>query len=396
MINEQKKGFMSTIFGIVTLAAVVVVICLMIVFMNSTKAANAKITKYVDDQIKAQAEELAKDSDYIEDGFLVGETYEIKSTKNISDAYLKNDPSGLTGTDKETYDMASAVLKEVIKDNMSTYEKEKAIYDWIVDNVETGESTALQMEGTSATDAVGTPYGVLKGKKAVCVGYATTFRLLVNMIGLDCHIVHNDYHSWDLVQLDDKGWYHVDCYSDSSSHNYSTFNLTDAMRAQDNEWAGRDTLPAADKIEYTYANQNAKDLDDINKIPKTIYKKSNGNTKSYSLYYNIKNADEEMMENVELMVNVMNEAFMSGEMPGFDSKYISYSWATGDNKAILCLYVTDANEQDLGSYDPEKVNDMYNLINEEFGTSLFTDGYVDDAGDVGTEYIEEEGMEPAA
>ena len=241
MINEQKKGFMSTIFGIVTLAAVVVVICLMIVFMNSTKAANAKITKYVDDQIKAQAEELAKDSDYIEDGFLVGETYEIKSTKNISDAYLKNDPSGLTGTDKETYDMASAVLKEVIKDNMSTYEKEKAIYDWIIDNVETGESTALQMEGTSATDAVGTPYGVLKGKKAVCVGYATTFRLLVNMIGLDCHIVHNDYHSWDLVQLDDKGWYHVDCYSDSSSHNYSTFNLTDAMRAQDNEWAGRDT-----------------------------------------------------------------------------------------------------------------------------------------------------------
>ena len=56
--------------------------------------------------------------------------------------------------------------------------------------------------------------GVLKYHNAVCVGYATTFRMFMQMMGIECKVEHNTekFHSWDVVKIDGD-WYITDIYS---------------------------------------------------------------------------------------------------------------------------------------------------------------------------------------
>ena len=50
-----------------------------------------------------------------EDGVIIADEYEIKSTKNISDAYKSGDRSDLSDKDKETLDMASKTMKRSLR-----------------------------------------------------------------------------------------------------------------------------------------------------------------------------------------------------------------------------------------------------------------------------------------
>ena len=60
-----------------------------------------------------------------ENDVCIAGAYVIRSTENISDAYKSGDRSGLTDKEKETLDMAEKVIKEVIKPEMSDFEKER-------------------------------------------------------------------------------------------------------------------------------------------------------------------------------------------------------------------------------------------------------------------------------
>ena len=151
--------------------------------------------------------------------------------------------------------LAEKVLKKIIKDGMSDYEKELAVYEWIRDNIRHDDGVTVAIP--TAASAVDNPYGVLAGKKAVCVGFATTFRLMMNMLDIDCMVVHDSerVHSWNLVKLDDE-WYHVDLYSDAKSKTYDHFNLNDS--AMESDW-NTEYFPAATGFKYTYAYVNAED-----------------------------------------------------------------------------------------------------------------------------------------
>ena len=63
-----------------------------------------------------------------EDDVLIANQYMIKSTTQISDAYKSKDASALDDRDKETLDLASKIIDEIIKPDMSDYEKEEAVY----------------------------------------------------------------------------------------------------------------------------------------------------------------------------------------------------------------------------------------------------------------------------
>ena len=130
-----------------------------------------------------------------ENGVIIGGEYEIKATTNISDAYKSGSTSGLSDKDKETLDMASAVLDEIVEDGMSDYEKELAVYDWMTRNLEFDSGSLLVVPNTQAD--CDNPYGVLKYHNAVCVGYATTFRLFMQMLDIDCMVVQDsDWARW--------------------------------------------------------------------------------------------------------------------------------------------------------------------------------------------------------
>lgn len=203
-----------------------------------------------------------------EDDVVIAEDYTILSTLPISDAYRSGDRSALTDKQKETLDMASEVLDQIITDGMDDYAKEEAVYLWMTKNLAADSGLLLVIPSTHAD--CDNPYGVLKFHNAVCVGYATTFRLFMQMLDIPCMVVHNSerYHSWDLVQLDG-GWYHTDIYSDAGQGDYSHFNLTDTMQQTYQSW-NQDYFPAAVSTEYCYAARVAQVEDDIYHVPSVL------------------------------------------------------------------------------------------------------------------------------
>lgn len=348
--------------------------------MNTQAAQNEKVSKFIDDERARQAEEAAQESTYQEDGYKVMDKYEIRSTKQISDAYLNNDPSGLSDEDKETYDMAKAVLDEIITDGMSAYEKELAIYDWMVDNIGQGSGHIISMPGQNSESF--TPRDVLLNRNAVCVGYATTFRLLANMEGMEVHIVHNDYHSWDMVKLDDGEWYQLDIYSDVNGSKYRNFNMTDEQARNGHEWDDS-ALPEAKGTKYSYAVQSAVEVKDLFEIPakvRDIIKPG----KSGSLFYKFpKKLTDKDLSLADQMIQIMQQAMYSVE--GGDNKDLSASWVdNGEGGYVLAIYVSDYSgnsESSIGDADPKKVTEMTNKINELFGSQVMDPN--DAGGDAG-------------
>ena len=338
-----------------------------VMLMDQMNTQNAKVSQFIDDERARQAKEAEQESTYQEDGFKVMDQYEIRSTTNISDAYLKDDPSGLEGEDKETYDMAKAVLDKVIKDGMSDYEKELAIYDWMVENIGQGSGHLITMPGQNSQAF--TPHEVLKSHNAVCVGYATTFRLLANTAGLEVHIVHHDYHSWNTVKLDDGEWCQLDVYSDVNGAKYRNFNMTDEMARTGHEWDGS-SLPEAKGTKYSYAVQNAVAVKDLFEVPAKV--REAFNQKSSSLYFKFpKKPGDKELALADQMMNLMQQAMYS--IPGSDTKDLSASWIPdGEDNYVLAIYINDYSQSgsSLGDAVPEKVTQMTNKVNELFGSQV--------------------------
>ncbi len=337
--------------------------------MRAQKEQSVKMSQFIDDERARQAKEAEQESTYQEDGFKVMDQYEIRSTKEISDAYLKSDPSGLSSEDKKTYDMASKLLGEIIRDNMTDYEKELAIYEWMVDNIGHGSGHVIAMPGQSSECY--TPHDVLANKNAVCVGYATTFRLLANMVGLDVHIVHNEYHSWDMVKLDDGEWYQLDVYSDAGGVRYRNFNMTDETARNGHEWDGS-ALPEAKGTKYSYAVQNAKELKDLNDLPKKI--KNALDKKQDHLFFKFPKAlTEEELTLADQMMNYIVQAIYM--LPEGGSLDVSGMWIPNgvDDNNILAIYINDySNSENSGAGDlpSEKLSELVKKINEIFGSAL--------------------------
>ncbi len=336
--------------------------------MSTQLAQSETVTQFVADERARQAKEAEQESTYQEDGYKVMEQYEIISTTQISDAYKNGDPSGLSDEDKETYDLAAAVLDEIIKDGMSDYEKELAIYDWMVDHIGQGSGQVISLPGQS--NEAYTPHMVLTSQNAVCVGYATTFRLLANMVGLDVHIVHNDYHSWDMVKLDDGEWYQLDVYSDVNGARYRNFNMTDEMARAGHDWDGS-SLPEAKGTKYSYAVQNAVAVKDLFEIPEKVRAAFDAK-ESTSLYFKF----PKMVTDAEIalanqMISAIQQAMYS--LPEAASMDVMASWVDdGEGKYVLAVYVNNyaSTESTLGDAEPAKVTEMINKINELFGSQV--------------------------
>lgn len=374
--KKSKKGLVGIIVGVTCAvlavgglgAGIGMGISLSQQLIGQNEQQYKKISLFIDDERERQAKEEEKENEYQEDGFKVADQYEIRSTTHISDAYKNNDPSALSEEDRETYDMAKEILDEIIKDNMSVYEKEVAVYDWMYNNIGQGSGHLIALPGTSSSAY--TPHDVLKSKTAVCVGYATTFRMFVNMLGMDCHIVHNDYHSWDMVQLDDGEWYQLDIYSDVSGRTqYRNFNMTDDMSRNGHEWDGS-SLPEAKGTTYSYAVQNAKPVDSLMDMPAKI-REMLSEQGSGGIYCKFpKKLSEEDLALADLMISQCQSA--SYALPELNGRELSACWCPdGKDSYILGVYVIDysgTTYEDNVDYD--LAQKMIDAINAAFGSQL--------------------------
>ena len=168
----------------------------------------------------------------------------------VAEAFLTGDRSALSAEEAELLELCEGVLAECVTADMSGYEKELAIHDWMVQWADYDHSHAAESLS---------PLAFLRDRKAICLGYANTFQILMDLLDIECITVvgaayhSSEDHAWNMVRLDGD-WYCVDVtWDDSGGHRY--FNVTsDFMRATDHQW-DYDGVPEAVSDAYAYRGQ---------------------------------------------------------------------------------------------------------------------------------------------
>lgn len=174
----------------------------------------------------------------------------LYDTAAILAAWKSGSPDGLSDYDRAIYEAAKAVLDKTITDSMSDYEKEKALYQWTVRSIDYDWTHQNILAHTPRESF--TPYGGLVNHTAVCLGYATTFQLLMDLAGVECITVagaafrSSEDHAWNMVRLDGN-WYCVDVTWDANWREqgatsgdpgeWNYFNVTsEVMAISDHQW----------------------------------------------------------------------------------------------------------------------------------------------------------------
>ncbi len=312
-----------------------------------------------------------------EDDVVIMEEYEIKSTLQISDAYRSGDTSALSDKDKETLDLAKAVLDEIITEDMTPFDKEKAVYDWMTANLQYDEGAILVIPTTQEDSD--NPYGTLKFHNAVCVGYATTFRLFMQMMDIPCMVVHNleAYHSWDLVRLGDN-WYHTDIYSDVGTGNYTNFNMNDSIASAGHDW-DREFFPSADSLEYNVVYMNSTEVENIYDIPAEIRTllEEGGGVKGFLFPSDFTEDEAQAADN--MMLNIESLICDTEE---FGYVMCEHSWSPVDNGYLLSFTLTPENSDDPEDPDPvidDETQEKIDLaVEESFGDLTSNGMYYDE------------------
>ena len=125
------------------------------------------------------------------DNSAIIKAYRSESTYNLNERQLV------------LYDKYTKILEEIISPNQSDIEKEIAIHDYLVDNINYVDT------GDSSYNA----YSALINGIAVCSGYTECFKTLLDMLGIENATISGEaggqQHIWNVVNLDNH-WYHVD------------------------------------------------------------------------------------------------------------------------------------------------------------------------------------------
>lgn len=208
----------------------------------------------------------------IKNGFNVRITYECWDNFAIIKAYRSESTYNLNERQLVLYDKYTKILEEIISPNQSDIEKEIAIHDYLVDNINYVDT------GDSSYNA----YSALINGIAVCSGYTECFKTLLDMLGIENATISGEaggqQHIWNVVNLDNH-WYHVDVTWDDpvgSSSDYidhSYFNISADDMALDHTW-DRSRYSAYEKCGAKYSYYRYKKLpliSNVNQLNKLIY-----------------------------------------------------------------------------------------------------------------------------
>lgn len=121
---------------------------------------------------------------------------------------------------KKIYSEASK-LCNTVKGETSAYVKALAFHDAIIQSIDYAYDETGAVQTASWAHGI---LGVFEGKGAVCAGYAKAFRLLLNLCGVEniyvTGVSKTESHAWNLVKLDDGGWYWCDVTWDDTPNRY--------------------------------------------------------------------------------------------------------------------------------------------------------------------------------
>lgn len=314
------------------------------------------------DELKIKVDELSEIADEQEFGenYNYEDIHEIYDNTNVIEAYKTGDLSKLNDEDKYVLEQASKVIKKIIKDNMTDYEKEKAVYDYMYKTAQFDESSlsAIYLSEKNAH----TPYGFFHDKYTICVGNATTFKLFMDMIGIENKLIHsteNGEHAWNVVKIDGD-WYHVDITFDGGTEKptYAFFNVTDEAKTDEYSW-DKSEIPECTATKYSYPVNNAVKLKDIYDIPSAIKKALD--SKKEVIYIKLpvpQNSDAGVFA---LQIRSLFNMLIS------DEYYINAvsAFSVDNEKSVVCTAAVTSGLN--GDYNYSGLGDIdYSKLSEEF------------------------------
>ena len=198
---------------------------------------------------------------------------------NVSKAIKTGDTLALAPDETQVYNKVNQIVAEYINPDMSDYEKEITLHDYLVRNTAPDTLPSDQVPWDSHT-----PYGALIKGVAVCNGYSDSFKLLMDAAGVECDIVYGEAtnsdgitqkHAWNRVNIEGD-YYLADVYWDDAFPDkpdvvaYDYFNVTDEMIGADHKPFTVEHECVSDKYNYfVYNNLLVYDQKDIDYIIQT-------------------------------------------------------------------------------------------------------------------------------
>lgn len=102
----------------------------------------------------------------------------------------------------EQYELFKPVVDSVTKNLTTDYDKARALYTWVADNIYYDMPAFRSGDNTLA----GNPNTVMKTKRAVCAGYAQVLSIMMRMAGMPCLYTTGDCsgigHAWNIACID--------------------------------------------------------------------------------------------------------------------------------------------------------------------------------------------------
>lgn len=176
----------------------------------------------------------------------VNQTISVSSTNQLVYALEKGyRPIPEKGSSAENiYNKAKEVLREICDDDMSEFEKIKAIYDWLVLNVQYDSKAAYSSEISSNWTMYDAwyPEGVFNNHKAVCDGIARSLLILARIENIATIRVSGEHtsngvsvgHAWNKVYINGN-WYGIDATHGNPivSNKYEVLTYTSFLFSDD-------------------------------------------------------------------------------------------------------------------------------------------------------------------
>lgn len=208
-------------------------------------------------------------------------SFDYNSNAKILAAYENSNLKELLSEEElAALNEAYNVVERLVTPQMTDYEKELALHDYLVAECtydeEAAKSSATMDDARKKT--AHSIQGLLLNKKGVCEAYANTFLLLCKIAGLECHLANGDSldqledntkHQWNIVKLDDE-YYNVDLTFDDPIPSvegrvlYNYFNLSDSELSKTHVIDEKNIKCFGEKYNYfNYNNLNVSNKDQL-------------------------------------------------------------------------------------------------------------------------------------
>ena len=193
----------------------------------------------------------------------------LYDTAPILSAWESGEEDGLSEKDAAILSACRAIFAEHVTEDMTDFEKELALHDALVDLGEYDQAVYDRDTPQGRPDNTN-PYGMLVEGYGICLGYATSFQLLMDLAGVECITVvgaafnSSSDHAWNLVELEGE-WYAVDPTWDdpigaeelpptmANQVRYEYFNVTsDYLRETDHQWDYQ-SVPEAEGTRFSWS-----------------------------------------------------------------------------------------------------------------------------------------------